>query len=146
MKKMIVTAITLLLLMLPLAAQTNLPKPSFSPWQNSSNSLFNLNKLSMSHSLGFSAGTSSEGRGYYFSRYTNHLSYQFNPKLELDLDLNLVNFGTTGSSFSLNDDNKSKIIPEFRLRWKPSDSVQIQVQFQQGNPFLYQDAPWYERW
>jgi hypothetical protein len=133
-------------LALPLAAQADLPKPSFSPWQNNSASLFSLDRLTMDHSLGFSAGTSSAGTGYYLSRYTNHLRYQFNPKLDLELNLNFVNYGSTGSRFSLNDDNRSRIIPEFRLSWKPSSSVQVQVQWQQGNPFYTDLRPWYERW
>jgi len=122
-----------------LYAGWDLPKPSFNPY-GSGNSLLASDKLSMSHSMGFSAGSSSDGTGYYLSRYTNHLNYKFNPKLELDLDLNFVNFGgmNTDSKFSLQDNNSSKIIPEFSLRYKPNDSFMIQVHMQQ-NSGLY---PW----
>ncbi|HQB98081.1 MAG TPA: hypothetical protein PKZ46_04035, partial [Candidatus Cloacimonadota bacterium] len=102
--------------------------------------------LKMSHSMGFEAGTSSMGSGYYLSRYTNHMKYQFNPKLELDVDLNFVNFGSlnTNTGFALNDDNNSKILPEFSLRYKPSDSMSFEIRMSQG--LLTQQRPWYEKW
>ncbi len=133
MKKLLVS-LSLMLLLLPLVAQVDLPRPNFSPYTNSGSSLLSMNNLSMRHSMGFEAGTSSEGVGYYLSRYTNHLKYKFNPKLELDLDLNFVNFGSLNTSqrFELNKDNDSQVIPEFSLRYKPSDSVLIQVQMVQG--------------
>ncbi len=106
-------------------------------------SLFNPYKLKMSHSMGFAAGTSSQGLGYYESRYTNHLSYEFSPKLDLALDLNFVNYGSASfnKSFDIetNDDNKTKILPEFNLRYKPSDSVLIQF----GYRTMGRSYPWY---
>lgn len=93
MKKLILIT-TLSIFLLPLMAQIEFPRPNLNPYSsNGGNSLLNLEKLSMSHSMGFEAGTSSTGYGYYLSRYTNHLKYNFNPKLELDLDLNFVNVG-----------------------------------------------------
>jgi hypothetical protein len=38
----------------------------------------------------------------------------------------------TSQRFELNKDNDSQVIPEFSLRYKPSDSVLIQVQMVQG--------------
>jgi len=133
MRKLMLTFLLLLSLM-PLLAQINLPRPNFSPYTGNGNSLLSLNKLSMRHSMGFEAGTSSLGEGYYLSRYTNHLMYSFNPKLEMNLDLNFVNFGSlnTTDKFELNKDNSSKVIPEFSLRYKPTDSILIQVQMVQG--------------
>lgn len=145
MKRFILIAIALIALY-PLMAQIDISKPMFSPNATVSSGLFSLNKIHMAHSIGFEAGSSSTGTGYYLSRYTNHLSYAFNPKLELDLDLNFVNFGTTTSGFSFNKDNKSRIIPEFSLRYKPSDSFQINVEYRQGPSFGYYQRPWYERW
>ena len=126
----LILSLAMTLLLLPLAAQIDIPRPDFNPFSGSGNSLLSMDRLSMSHSMGFQAGTSSSGDGYYLSRYTNHLKYKFNPKLEMDLDLNFVNFGSvnTSSKFSMNDDNSNKVIPEFSLRYKPSDSVLIQVQ------------------
>jgi hypothetical protein len=133
MRKTILTFILLLSLM-PLLAQIDLPRPNFNPYTSTGNSLLSLNKLSMRHSMGFEAGTSSLGEGYYLSRYTNHLMYSFNPKLELNLDLNFVSFGSlnTTNKFELNKDNSSKVIPEFSLRYKPTDNILVQVQMVQG--------------
>jgi|WetSurMetagenome_2_1015567.scaffolds.fasta_scaffold981567_1 hypothetical protein len=145
--KTCMTCALVLLLALPLAAQLNLPKPDLNPFHSSGSGLLGINHLSMSHSIGFSAGVSSNGKGYYLSRYTNHLRYEFNPKLNLELDLNVVNFGTASSSFKINSDNKSKILPEFKLTYKPSENVSLQLEFRQGNPWLTeQTTPWYERW
>lgn len=145
MKSILIGLIAILTVM-PLCAQIDLPKPSFSPYANSSSSLLSLNRLSMKHSMGFSAGMSSSGPGYYISRYTNHLRYDISSKLDLELDLNFVNFGTTGNKLQFNDDNRSKIIPEFRLSYRPTDSVNIQVEFRQGAPWYLDQKPWYERW
>ena len=129
MQKLLLSLIICLCVM-PLIAQIDIPRPNLNPFSNGQSSLMSMDKLSMSHSMGFQAGTSSSGDGYYLSRYTNHLKYQFNPKLELDLDLNFVNFGSmnTSSKLEMNSDNASKVIPEFSLKYKPSDSILIQVQ------------------
>lgn len=126
---------------LPLMAQYDIPRPDFNPFSMSSSM---LNKLSMSHSMGFEAGSSSGGNGYYLSRYTNHLKYALSPKLDLDLDLNFVNFGSmnTSKSFSLNEDNDSKILPEFSLRYRPSDSMTFELKMSQG--MMRPTRPWYE--
>lgn len=136
---------TILVLMtiaiLPLMAQYDIPRPDFNPFSMHNPALANL---SMSHSMGFEAGSSSRGDGYYLSRYTNHLNYAFSPKLELDLDLNFVNFGSmnTSQSFSLNEDNDSKVLPEFSLRYRPSDSMTFELKMSQG--MMRPMRPWYE--
>jgi len=151
MKKTLI-GILILLLSLPLLAQIDIPKPNLNPYKGSGTPLFGLNKLSMSHSLGFEAGTSSSGRGYYLSRYTNHINYAFNPKLDLELDLSLVNYGST-SKLQFNSDNNTKVIPEFRLNYRPSDSVNLSVEFGQGTLWYTGPSNWYsdqrpryERW
>ncbi len=142
MKNLFITLI-LISLVFPAMATYNLPKPDLNPFSLNSPILKNIK---MSHSMGFEAGSSSSGNGYYLSRYTNHINYQFSPKLELDLDLNFVNFGTmnTTQSFALNDDNNNKILPEFSLRYKPSDSMSFEIKMSQG--LLMQQKPWYEKW
>jgi len=144
--KAILIAILALIITLPLMAGFDLPKPDFNPYNTGGYSLLNPDRLSMSHSLGFYAGASSSGQGFYLSRYTNQLKYTFNPKLDLELDLNFVNYGSAGSSFKLNDDNRSHILPEFKLNYRPSDNVQLQIEFRQANPWLDSGTPWYERW
>jgi len=144
MNKLMITLVAFAIFCLPLAAQIDLPKPDFSLMPRSGGSLLDMSRLSMSHSLGFEAGSSSWG-GYYMSNYTNHLKYKFSPKLDMKLDLSLVNFGTSSPAFKVNDDNSSRIIPAFSLDYRPSDSVIIQVKYQQGYPMWGSIKPWYEQ-
>lgn len=133
MKSICIFAI-MMVLAAALNAQFDLPRPDLNPFSNSSfNTLLNPNRLRMSHSMGFQAGMSSQGGGFYLSRYTNHIKYEFNPRLTLDLDLNLVNYGTanTTSSIQFNDDNKSRILPGFSLNYKPTDSMSFQIRYRQ---------------
>ena len=127
-KPMMILALSLLLL--PLLAQINMPRPDFSPYSLKSA----LPNLKMSHSMGFEAGTSSAGTGYYLSRYTNHLSYKLNPKMDLDVNLNFVNFGSmnTGNSFEVNDDNDTKLLPEFSLRYQPKENMSFEIRMGQS--------------
>lgn len=128
--KIPILIIAMSIMLLPLLAQINMPRPDFNPYSLKSA----LPNLRMSHSMGFEAGTSSVGSGYYLSRYTNHLAYQLNPKLDLDVDLNFVNFGSmnTGSSFSLNEDNDTKLLPEFSLRYRPQENISFELRMGQG--------------
>jgi hypothetical protein len=141
--KNLLIALIMTVAILPLMAQNDIPRPDFNPFSLHSSA---LNNLSMSHSMGFQASTSSSGSGYYLSRYTNHMNYQLSPKLELDLDLNFVNFGSldTRSDFRLNDDNSSKVLPEFSLRYRPSESMTFELKMSQG--FMQPERPWYEKW
>lgn len=109
-------------------------------------SFLNPNNFSMSHSVKFMGGYSSNNQSFYESVYTNHLMYKFKPNLNLKVDLNFVNFGTatykSGIEFEGNDDNQSKVMPNFQLNWKPSESTSITVEFKQyHDPMNY-----YRRW
>ena len=103
------------------------------------NSILNQNNLKMNHSMSFMSGASSNGRGFYQSMYTNHLLYQFSPKLDLQLDLNFVNFGTANFNDKLsikgNDYNKSTVIPEFSLNYRPSENFNIIFEMRSVGPF-----------
>jgi hypothetical protein len=125
-----------------LFAQNSIFAPDLLNQTNNINTLLNPYKLKMSHSMGFSAGTSSNGLGFYQSRYTNHLQYDFSPKLNMAIDLNFVNFGSTSQnkswSIQSNDDNKSRILPEFSLTYKPSDAFTLQVEYRN----LSNQSPW----
>ena len=89
--------------------------------------------MKMNHTMSFMTGVSSGGKGFYQSVYTNHLFYQFHPKLDLKVDLNFVNYGTTkwDDTFSVkaNNDNNSQVIPEFSLHYRPSDNTSIRIEF-----------------
>ncbi|MCK4956814.1 MAG: hypothetical protein KAS49_04195 [Candidatus Cloacimonetes bacterium] len=98
-----------------------------------------FNNLQMNHSISFSSGVSSNSQSYYISTYTNHLKYQFGPKLDLKLDLNFVNFGTatykSGIEFNGNKDNSNIVIPEFELNYQPSENTSIKFKFRTVTPF-----------
>ncbi len=109
-------------------------------------SFLDANKISVNHSISFSSGISSNKQSFYQSVYTNHLSYNFNSKLKLDLDLNFVNFGTatykSGIEFDGNEDNATKVLPNMQLNWKPSENTSITFEFKQYNSpfdFRYRD-------
>ncbi|MFC1897941.1 hypothetical protein ACFLYJ_00025 [Candidatus Cloacimonadota bacterium] len=105
-------------------------------------SFINQNHMTMNHSISFTGGMSSNNQSFYQSVYTNHISYQFHPKLSLNVDLNFVNYGTatyqSGIEFEGNNDNNSKVLPNFQLNWKPSESTNITIEFKQyHNPMSY---------
>lgn len=113
-------------------------------------SLFNLNNIKMSHTISFSAGVNSDNFSYYQSVYTNHIFYRINSKLDLNLDLSFVNFGTAtfdrGFQIEGNNDNSSRIIPEFSLNYRPSRNFNIVVEYRNlgsgyFNPY-YQNRGW----
>ena len=148
MKKLFLI-LTLIAGMYLLSAQNSVFNTNAFNDSNLLGSLLNPYKLKMSQSMGFAAGTSSNGLGFYESRFTNHFSYEFSPKLNMELDLSLVNFGSAstgkGINFDTNDDNKTKIIPEFSLKYKPSKTVTIQLEYKNLNnyyPWLNRTSDW----
>lgn len=103
-------------------------------------SMINMNNLTINHSMSFSSSISSNNQSAYESVYTNHLQYKFSPKLDLKVDLNFVNFGSAmykgGIEFEGNNDNTSKILPNFQLNYNPSENVKFIFEFRQYNsPF-----------
>lgn len=103
-------------------------------------SMINMNNLTMNHSMSFSSSISSNSQSAYESVYTNHLNYKFSPKLNLKVDLNFVNFGSAmykgGIKFDGNNDNTSKILPNFQLNYNPSENFKFIIEFKQYNsPF-----------
>jgi len=103
-------------------------------------SVINMNNLTINHSMSFSSSISSNNQSAYESVYTNHLNYKFSPKLNLKVDLNFVNFGSAthqgGIEFDGNNDNTSKVLPNFQLNYNPSENVKFIIEFRQYNsPF-----------
>ncbi|MDD2331798.1 MAG: hypothetical protein PHI68_03995 [Candidatus Cloacimonetes bacterium] len=147
MKKLILLSLSLFLAVC-LFGQYNMPRPDMNPFRIENSNLFNPNQIKLSHSLGFEAGSSSTGHGYYLSRYTSHLNYKLSPSWDAQLNLNFVNFGSaiTNSSIELNDDNTSKVLPDFSIRYKPSDSFQFSVHVQQGLYSSPSQSSWFNRW
>lgn len=106
----------------------------------------NPNKLSIGHSLSFSSGISSNYSSMYESKYTNHISYEFSPKLSIQIDLSIVNYGFTNfnSDFSIesNGSNDTKLVPEFRLDWKPTENSSVTIEFKRYNGYSHPNY-WY---
>jgi hypothetical protein len=125
-----------------LQAQTSAFQPAnlfnSSSWQGS---LLNPSKLHMSNSASFST-TMSNNQSFYQSVYTNHLSYQFNQKLSMNVNLNFVNYGTASMkhkmNFQGNGDNQNKILPEFSMLYQPSKNFTIRFDYQQRSLYSYQ--------
>ncbi len=113
-------------------------------------SFFDLNKIDMNHSLSFQSGASSNGQGYYLSMYTNHLSFDFHPKLTFNLDLHFANFGTASfnKNFDIegNNDNASEIFPEIQMEYKPNDNMSIRVEFGRTPGYYYRSSLFDNRW
>ncbi len=147
MKKIYIVAL-ILLTTAKFWGQISFPRPDFNPFRVPENTLFNPNLMTMSHSMGFEASSSSTGNAFYLSRYTNHIHYQFNPKLEMQLDLNFVNYGSanTSNSIDFNDDNKSSVLPAFSMTYRPSDNVRIDLRFEQAYSPDYYNRHWNGRW
>jgi len=148
MKKIIV--ISLILNSIFLVAQTGSFTPDFQmPNLRNAFSFLNMNKISMHHSMSFMSGFSSNKQGFYQSMYTNHLNYRISPKLDLKLNLNFVNNGsvtfTKGIEFDGNQDNQSKIIPEFQLSFRPTENTHIMFEFRQYGGYNSMNRDW-SRW
>ena len=98
-------------------------------------SLINMNKIKMHHSMSFMSGVSSNNQGFYQSQYTNHIKYQFSPKLSMNLDLNFVNVGTAtfnkGFDIEGNNDNNTMVLPEFSLNYQPTENTFITIEYRQ---------------
>lgn len=97
------------------------------------NGILNPQNMRMNHTMSFMTGVSSGGAGFYRSVYTNHLFFDLHPKVNLNVDLNFVNYGTNqwNDSFSVkaNDDNTSRFLPEFSLQYQPSSNTSIRIEF-----------------
>lgn len=137
MKKIAILVILVVAIVLQAQTGTDVFKPNLlMP------SFLDMNKISIEHSASFVSGISSNKQSFYQSVYTNHFSLAFNPKLQLKLDLNFVNFGTatykSGIEFEGNNDNATKVLPNLELNWKPNENTTITFELKQYNsPFSY---------
>jgi len=103
-------------------------------------SMINMNKLTINHSMTFSSSFSSSNHSIYESVYTNHLNYNFSPKFNLKIDLNFINYGSatykSGIEFEGNNDNTSRVLPNFQLNYSPTENMKFVIEFRQYNsPF-----------
>lgn len=102
--------------------------PSSWNWNPNNYSLLNPNNYSMNHSASFSTAYRS-GVSFYQSRYTNHISYQVNKKMDINVDLHVSNFGTAnvskGFNIESNEDNATNIVPDFSINYRPTENTTI---------------------
>ncbi len=103
-------------------------------------SMINMNKLTINHSMTFSSSFSSNNHSIYESVYTNHINYNFSPKFNLKIDLNFINYGSAtyknGIEFEGNNDNTSRVLPNFQLNYSPTENMKFVIEFRQYNsPF-----------
>jgi len=136
-KRVVVCALLMLVGALSAQYQSKLFAPDYFIPNRLQNSVLNLNNLDMHHSISFTSGFSSgSDQTYYQSTYTNHISYKFNEKWNLKVNLNFVNYGSAtyqqGVEFDGNNDNQSKVLPEFQLQFKPSENSSLTIEFRQG--------------
>jgi len=100
-------------------------------------SLINPSNFSMSHSVS-TASSFYRGTAFYQSSYTNHLNYRLSSKLDLKVDLNFVNYGTANYNskfdFDSNNDNQTRVLPDFSLTFKPSENTMIKVEYKTSVP------------
>jgi len=124
-------------------------RPDAWTWNPNNYSLLNPNSYTMNHSMSFSTAYSS-GVSLYQSRYTNHISYQVNDKLDINVDLHVTNFGTAnvsnGFDIKGNDDNSTKIFPDFSVNYRPTDNTYIHFAYRGGatNPYFRRNNFWGE--
>ena len=104
-------------------------------WNPSNYSLLNPNNYTMGHSMSFSTGYSG-GISLYQSTYTNHIAYQVNDKLDINVDLHFTNFGSAninkGLEIESNGDNTSDIVPDFSIEYRPTDNTTINFVYRGG--------------
>ena len=135
MKKVMI----LILLILAFGLSAQIINSAFTP-ELLMPSMINMNKLTINHSMTFSSSFSSNNHSVYESVYTNHLNYNFSPKFNLKIDLNFINYGSAtyknGIEFEGNNDNTSRVLPNFQLNFSPKENMKFVIEFRQYNsPF-----------
>jgi hypothetical protein len=85
-----------------------------------------LHNIETSQSFSFSTlYNSSTKSSLYISNFQNRFTYSPLPNLNLELDLNAVQYGSFNSS-----SGDAKILPNFRLDYFPTDNVHLRIQLQ----------------
>jgi hypothetical protein len=136
--------ITIILLVLVVSISAEMSDKFLNPTLYSP-TLFDLNNITMNHTISFSGGISSNNQSFYQSIYTNHINYRISSKLNLKLDLNFMNFGSArynnDFSFDGNGDNQSVILPEFSLSFTPSENFNIVIEYRN----VHMQNSWYDQ-
>lgn len=122
--------------------------PNAWDWNPNNYSLLNPNNYSMNHSMSFSTAYRTGGASLYQSRYTNHISYQVNEKMDINVDLHVTNFGTAnvskGFNIKSNEDNATNIVPDFSINYRPTENTTINFIYRgaSNNPNFRRNYHW----
>lgn len=115
--------------------------------------IFNPNNFSMQHSLNFSMVNTRYGN-IGITSYTNSMNYKFNDDLNIQADITMSYSPFTKTSFGSSFDNQLQndinglALSRLKLIYKISDNAFINVEFRNGNNYLYEDRyydPFYWR-
>jgi hypothetical protein len=104
-------------------------------------SFIDFSKFSMSHSFGMSY-SSFGNNGVALGVYTNHLAYDFNEQLNIEVNASVVNspYNTLGDTFT--NTINGVYIDNARINYSPTESFNISLQFS-NSPFNYYNNYYY---
>jgi len=125
MKKFII-CVSLLLIFIVLSAQN--VNNDYNPLFQFPSTL-NLNKLKTSQSISFTSIMSSKSKPVYISNFQNRFSYDLTKNLQLQMDLNIVNYNNsnTNNGFSLKEN--TQVLPNFKLDYNPNENFHLRIEY-----------------
>lgn len=113
-----------------------IPTGSYNNLNGLYSGLLDPSRLTMSQSLSMSYAT--WGRSGIFSNlYSNRINYRISDKLDLDLSLAVRYTPQQLNDRSLFQQGRAKeslFLPSFGLRYRPSNSILLEIQYQQVDP------------
>ncbi len=95
-----------------------------------------LRHLKTSQSFTFSSTYNSGTKSaYYLSNFCNRFELPLSSKLNVALDLNFVNFGEFGSNSPLISKDNTKVLPNFMMKYTPTENLKIYLEINTFNPY-----------
>ena len=93
-------------------------------------SQFHLKNLNTSQSFSFSTIYNSQTKkSFYLSNFCNRFQYKFSSKMNLQLDLNAVKYGSFSSGKD-SDNSGAKILPNFLLDYSPKSNLHFRISWE----------------
>lgn len=136
MKKYFLVVIFLVFLATPILCQNLQPNKGAVTDLFAFPSTLSLRNLRTSQSFTFSTTYNSGSRkAHYFSNFTNRFELPLSSKLHIALDLNVVNFGEFGSSSPLVSKENTKVLPNFMMKYTPTENLKIYLEINTFNPY-----------
>ncbi|MEA3476416.1 MAG: hypothetical protein U9R23_08270 [Candidatus Cloacimonadota bacterium] len=91
-------------------------------------SQFHLKNLNTSHSFSISTFYSSESKkSKYLTNFCNSFHFKLSPKLNVKLDLNVINYGNFNTTDKYFLQGNTKILPNFQLDYSPNQNFQFKL-------------------